>query len=115
MTSKLLLSKHTNKRPIIGVTIGHGVPEDSGEVRRLKVDIMIIVDHIINSHHSACQCMGKGIHIDVCLLVCHDFGIVLGCTMMSLYILLGLFQSHIHVISLHGHIKIDYFIEAKNK
>jgi hypothetical protein len=34
---------------------------------------------------------------------------------MSLYILLGLFQSHIHVNDLHGRIKIDYCIEAKNK
>jgi hypothetical protein len=34
---------------------------------------------------------------------------------MSLYIFLGLFQSHIHVIGLHGHIKVDYCIEAKNK
>jgi hypothetical protein len=34
---------------------------------------------------------------------------------MSLYILLGLFCSHIHVIGLHGHIKIDYYIEAENK
>jgi hypothetical protein len=25
--------------------------------------------------------------------------------MMNLYILLGLFQNHIHVIDLHGHIK----------
>jgi hypothetical protein len=35
--------------------------------------------------------------------------------MMSLYILLGLFQSHIHVIYLHGRIKIDYYIDAENK
>jgi hypothetical protein len=49
--------------------------------------------------------MDKGIHIQVCLLVCHDLGIVLGCIMMNLYILLGLFQNHIHVIDLHGHIK----------
>jgi hypothetical protein len=59
--------------------------------------------------------MDKGIHIQVCLLVFHGLGIVLGCTMMSLYILLGLFQSHIHVIGLHGCIKVDYYIEAKNK
>jgi hypothetical protein len=48
--------------------------------------------------------MDKGIHIQVCLLIFHGLGIVLGCSMMSLYILLGLFQSHIHVIGLHGHI-----------
>jgi hypothetical protein len=45
----------------------------------------------------------------------NGLGIVIGCTMMSLYILLGLFQSHIHVISLHGRIKVDYCIEAENK
>jgi hypothetical protein len=49
--------------------------------------------------------MDKGIHIHVCLLVFHGLGIVLGCTMMSLYILLGLFRNHIHVIGLHGCIK----------
>jgi hypothetical protein len=95
--------------------IGHGVPEDSCEVRQLQVDIRIIGDHIINYHHSTRQCMDKGIHIQACLLVFHGFGIVLGCTMMSLYILLGLFQNYIHVIGLHGRIKIDYCIEAKNK
>jgi hypothetical protein len=35
--------------------------------------------------------------------------------MMSLYILFGLFRSHIYVIGLDGHIKIDYCIEAENK
>jgi hypothetical protein len=54
------------------------------------VDIMIIGDHIINSHHSMRQCMDKWISIQVCLLVCHGLGVVLGCTMMSLYVLLGL-------------------------
>jgi hypothetical protein len=98
----------------LGVMIRHGVPEDSCEVRRLQVDNRIIGDHIINSHHSMCQCMDKGIHIQVCLVVFHGLGIVLGCTMMSLYILFGLFQSHIHVIDLLGHIKVDYCIEAEN-
>jgi hypothetical protein len=99
---------------ILVVTIGHGVPEDSREVRRLQVDIGIIGHHIINSHHSMRQYMDKGIHIQVCLLVFHGLGIVLGCTMMSLYILLGLFQSHIHVIGFHGRIKVDYYIETEN-
>jgi hypothetical protein len=63
MTSKVLLSKHTNKRPILGVTIGHGVFENSCKVKRLQVDIRIIADHIINSHHSMRQCMDKGIYI----------------------------------------------------
>jgi hypothetical protein len=81
----------------------------------LKRIIPIIDDHIINSHHSTCQCMDKRIRIQVCFLVCYGLGIVLGCTMMSLYIMLGLFQSHIPLISLHGRIKIDYCIEAKNK
>jgi hypothetical protein len=103
------------KRSILGVTIGHGVPEDSHEVRSLQVKIRIISDHIIDSQHSTRQCMDKGICIYVCLLVCHGLGIVFGRTMMSLYILLGLFRSHIHVIDLHGRIKIDYYIEAKNK
>jgi hypothetical protein len=67
--------------------IRYGVLKDSHEVRRLQVDIRIIGDHIINSHHSTRQCMDMGIHIQVCLLVCHGLGIVLGCTMMSLYIL----------------------------
>jgi hypothetical protein len=35
--------------------------------------------------------------------------------MISIYILLGLFQNHIHVIGLHDRMKIDYCIEAKNK
>jgi hypothetical protein len=35
--------------------------------------------------------------------------------MMSIYIMLGLFQSHIPVIDLYGRIKIDYCIEAENK
>jgi hypothetical protein len=95
--------------------IGYGVPKESHEVGRLQVDIRIIGDHIINSDHSTCQCMDKGIHIQVCLLVFYFLGIVLGCTMMSLCILLGLFQSHIHVISLHGRIKVDYCIDAENK
>jgi predicted esterase len=51
--------------------------------------------------------MDKGVHIHVCLLICHGLGMVLGCTMMSLYILLGLCRSHIHVIDLHGRIKVD--------
>jgi hypothetical protein len=59
--------------------------------------------------------MDKGIHIQVCLLVFQGLSIVLGCTMMSLYILLGLFQNYIYMIGLHGHIKIDYCIEAENK
>jgi hypothetical protein len=59
--------------------------------------------------------MDKGIHIQVRLLVFHGLGIVLGCTMMSLCIMLGLFQNHIHVIGPHGRIKIDYCIEAENK
>jgi hypothetical protein len=71
--------------------IEHGVPKDNREVRRLQVDIRIIGDHIINSHHSTRQCMDNGSHIQVCLLVCHSLGIVLGHTMMSLYSLLGLF------------------------
>jgi hypothetical protein len=50
--------------------------------------------------------MDKGIHIHVRLLIFHGLGIVLGCTMMSLYILLGLFQSHIYVIGLHGRISL---------
>jgi hypothetical protein len=33
--------------------------------------------------------------------------------MVSLHILLGLFQSHIHLISFHGCIKADY--KAENK
>jgi hypothetical protein len=94
--------------------IGHEVPEDNCMVR-LQVDIMIIGGHIINSHHSTCQYMDKGIHIRVYLLIFHGLGIVLGSTMMSLYIFLGLFQSHIHVIGLHGRIKIDYCIDVKNK
>jgi hypothetical protein len=115
MTSKVPLSKHTNKRPILGVTIRHRVFEDNREVRRLQVDTRIIGDHIINFHHLMHQCIDKGIHIQVCLLVFHDLDMVVGCTMMSLYILHGLFQSHIHVIDLHGCIKIDYYIEDKNK
>jgi hypothetical protein len=95
--------------------VEHGIPEDSCEVRRLQVDIRIIGDHIINSHHSTRQCMDKGIHIQVCLLIFHGLSIILGCTMMSLYILLGLFQNHIHMIDLHDRIKIDYYIEAENK
>jgi hypothetical protein len=95
--------------------IGHGVPKDSREIRRLQTNIRIIGDHTINSYHSTRQCMNKGDHIQVCLLVCHGLGIVLRCTMMSLYILLGLFQNHIHVIGLHGRMKIDYCIDAKNK
>jgi hypothetical protein len=59
--------------------------------------------------------MDKGIHIQVSLLIFHGLGIVLGCTMMSLYILFGLFQSHIHVIGLYGRIKVDYCIEPENK
>jgi hypothetical protein len=35
--------------------------------------------------------------------------------MMSVYILLRLFQNHIHMIGLHGRIKIDYCIEAEYK
>jgi hypothetical protein len=35
MTSKVLLSKHTNKKTDPWVTIGHGVPEGSREVIRL--------------------------------------------------------------------------------
>jgi hypothetical protein len=35
--------------------------------------------------------------------------------MMNLYIMLGLFRSHIPVIGLHGRIKIDYYIEVENK
>jgi hypothetical protein len=69
MTSKVLLSKHTNKRSILVVTIGHGVPEDSRKVRRMQVDIRIIGDYIINSYHSTRQYMDKEIHIQVCLLV----------------------------------------------
>jgi hypothetical protein len=94
--------------------IGHGVPKESRKVGRLQVDIRIIGDHIINSHRSMRQYMDKGIHIQVCLLVFHGLGIVLRCTMLSLYILLGLFQSHMHVIGLHGRIKVDYSIEAEN-
>jgi hypothetical protein len=52
MAYKTLLSKHTNKRSIYGVTIGHGVLEHSHEVRSLQVDIRIIGDYIIDSHHS---------------------------------------------------------------
>jgi hypothetical protein len=59
--------------------------------------------------------MDEGIHIQVCLLVSHGFGIVLRCTMVNLYILLRLFLSDIHVIGLHGYIKTDYCIEAENK
>jgi hypothetical protein len=58
--------------------------------------------------------MDKGIRIQVCLLVFHDHGIVIERIIMSLYILLVLFQCHIHMIGLHGHIKIDYYIEAEN-
>jgi hypothetical protein len=67
--------------------IEHGVPEESHEVERLQLDIRIIGDHIINSHHSMRQCMDKGIDIQVCL----------------------------PVIGPHGRIKIDYCIEAENK
>jgi hypothetical protein len=74
-----------------------------------------IGDHIINSHHSTCQCMDKEIHIHVSLLVYHDLSIVFGCTLMSLYILFGLCQSHVHVIGLHGRIKTEDCIEVKNK
>jgi hypothetical protein len=88
--------------------IGYVVPEDSRKVIRLQVDIKFIGGHIINSHHSTHQHMDNGIHIQVCLLVCHGLGIVFVCTMMSLYILLGLYQSHIHMIGLHGSINIDY-------
>jgi hypothetical protein len=95
--------------------IGHGVYKDSNEVRRLQVDIRIIGNHIINYHHSTRQCIVKGIHIQVCLLIFYGLNIVLGCTIMSLYILLGLFQSHIPVIDPHSRIKIDYYIEVKNK
>jgi hypothetical protein len=77
MTSKVLLSKQTNKRPILVVTIGHGVPEDNHKIRTLQVDIRIIGDHIINSYHSTHQCMDNGIHIQVCLLIFHGLGIVL--------------------------------------
>jgi hypothetical protein len=112
MTSKVLLSKHTNKKADLGV---NRVTVDNCEVRRLQVGIRIIGDHIINSHHSACQCMDKGIRIQVCFLICHGPGIVLGCSMMSLYIILGLFQSHIPLIDLHGRIKIDYCIEVEYK
>jgi hypothetical protein len=35
--------------------------------------------------------------------------------MMNLYIMLGLFRSHIPVTGLHGRIKIDYYIEVENK
>jgi hypothetical protein len=80
----------------------------------MQVYIKTIGDHTINSHHSMRQCMDKGIHIQVCLLVLHDLGIVLGCTIMSLYILFGRFQSHIHVIGIHGRIRVDYCIEAEN-
>jgi hypothetical protein len=59
--------------------------------------------------------MNKGIHIQVCLLVCHGLGIVLGRIIMSIYILLRLFRSHIHVIGLPRCIKIDYYIETKNR
>jgi hypothetical protein len=103
------------KRSILGVTIGHGFSEDNREVRSLQVEIRIIDDHIIDSQHSTRQYMDKGICIQVCLLVFHGLGTVFGCTMMSLYILLGLFQSHIHVIGLYGCIKIDYYIEAKSR
>jgi hypothetical protein len=107
MTFKVLLSKHTNKKVNPWVRIGHGVPKGSREVIGLQVDIRIIGDHIINSHHLMRQCMDKGINIQVCLLVFHGLDIVLGCIMMSLYILLELFQSHMHVIDLHGRIKVD--------
>jgi hypothetical protein len=102
------------KRPILGVTIIHGVLEDSYKIRSLQVEIRIIGDYIIDSQHSTRQCVDKGFHIQVCLLVCHGLVIVLGRTMMSLYILVGLFWSHIYVIGLHDCIKIDYCIEAKN-
>jgi hypothetical protein len=65
------------KRSILGVTIRHGVPKDIRKIRRLQVDIRIIGDDIINFHRSTCQCMDKGIHIQVHLLVCHGFSIVL--------------------------------------
>jgi hypothetical protein len=61
--SKVLLSKHMNKKLILGVMTRHRVPEDSHEVRRLRVGIRIIGDHVINYHHSTRQCMDKGIHI----------------------------------------------------
>jgi hypothetical protein len=115
MTSKVLLSKHTNKKADPWRADWTWSSRRQPQGHMIPSDIRIIGDHIINSYHSMCQCMDKGISIQVCLLVFHGFGIVLGCTMMSLYILLRLFQSYIHVIGLHGRIEVDYCLEAKNK
>jgi hypothetical protein len=62
MSSKVLLSNIQTKRLILGVMIGHGALKDNHEVRRLQVNIRIIGDHIINSHHSMHH-MDKAIHI----------------------------------------------------
>jgi hypothetical protein len=91
MASKVLLSNHTNKKvdPCSYDRTWSSRRQPRGQ--KIASGYQDHWDHIINSHHSMCQCMDKGVHIQVCLLVCHDLGIVLGCTMMSLYILLGLF------------------------
>jgi hypothetical protein len=115
MTSKVLLSKHMNKK---ADPWSHGRTWSSRRQPQGQKIASGHQDHWRPHHQFPSFNMamyGQGdSHLGM-FLVFHGLGIVLGCTMMSLYILLELFRNHIHMISLHGCIKIDYCIEAKNK
>ena len=75
--------------------IGHKSPEGEEVVKCMHLNPIIIGDHIIK----VCR-LGIGIHIQVCLLVHHGFGMVLGYH-LDFYILIGLHQDSMLVIGCH--------------
>jgi hypothetical protein len=107
MTSKVLLSEHTNKK---ADPWGHDRTWSSQRQSQGQKIANGHQDHWRPHHRFPLFNMpmfGQGDSHPGMFTICHDLGIVLGCTMMSLYILLGLCQSHIHVIDLHGSNKVD--------
>jgi hypothetical protein len=99
MTSKVLLSKHTNKK---ADPWSHDWTWSS---RRQPQGQKIISGHLDHwrSHNQFpsfnTPMYGQGIHIQVCLVVHHGFGIVLGCQIMNPYNIVGLFQNRMCLIS----------------
>ena len=67
-----------------------------------------IGDHLIGIHCLSCQCMCHGLHIQVYLILVHGLIMILGWYVMTINILLILYQGvMIYMIGHHGRIKIS--------
>jgi hypothetical protein len=93
----------TIKRPINMILIGHKDTNSYVVMNCTHLSPKIIGNHIIKVQHLGD--MRIGIHMQVCLFIRPDFCMVLGCSIMSIYILDRLYQiSMKHLIACHGHI-----------